>query len=204
MSQNQILVGTQSRSTGLVTQRSGTNADAAVSKYGLDYYLQADEEKMFFGANQAVVTTTVGLATTYTGLVLSNPVTSTVKLVLVRATIMQSVLQSTQTEAFAIAVGFNSTTNVTHTTPVATACTKIGSGTSSIGLCDSAATLPTAPTYHAFVCNTGSVATNIPQSTFEFDGSVILLPGAYMAWVTPAQASVNGMWFNFKWTEEPI
>jgi hypothetical protein len=167
-------------------------------------YEQTVRGNKFHVATQALVTTTVGLATTYTGLVLSNPITSVVNLELQRASWMQSVIQSVQPEAFALAVGFNSATNVTHTTPVAPKSSLIGSGLTGSGLADVSATLPTAPTYHSFVGDTPSATTDGAGGAFDIDGGIILKPGAYVAFVTPGQASVAGMWFGFEWDEVPI
>lgn len=159
---------------------------------------------MFSASIQAVATTTVGLATTYTGLCLSNPITSTVNLVLNKCSMMQSVIQATQIEAYALAVGFNATTNVTHTAALTTKSNKIGSGLTSVGLADTSATLPTAPTYHTFVTETASATSQPSTALIDMEGSVILIPGAYACWVTPAQASVAGLWFSFQWEEVVI
>lgn len=169
------------------------------------YYETVKRDRCFLAATAAVVTTTVGLATTYTGLVVSNPITSTVDMVLLQASMMQSVIQSANPEAFAIATGFLSTTNVTHTTPVAPRAALIGSSSTPNGLADVAATLPVAPLYSMFVTNTGSATVNSTGNlVVDLGGSIILKPGAFACWVTPAQASVNGMWFSFLWEEVPV
>lgn len=203
---NQIQVGTQNLSDNVNTiARGGKQGDAIVSELHGRYYEQTYRGKIFTAATQALVTTTVGLATTYTGLVICNPITSTVNLELITASLMQSVIQSTQIEAFAIATGSNSTTNVTHTTPVAVRSSLIGSGLSGIGVADVSATLPTAPFYDMFVTNTGTATANSTGvQVLDIAGQIILAPGAYALFVTPAQASVAGMWFGFKWAEVPI
>jgi hypothetical protein len=161
--------------------------------------------KMFSVAIQSVATTTVGLATTYTGLCLSNPVSSTVNLVLTKASMMQSVIQATQVEAYALAFGFNATTDVTHTAALTPQSTYIGSGLTSAARADTSATLPTAPVYGVFVSNTGTAtADSTGNMVFDLDGSYVLKPGAYVCWVTPAQASVAGLWFSFQWAELPV
>ncbi len=205
MAFNQILTGAQNVSDGaFVYARGGKQGEQLASELHGRYYEQTYRGNMFSASTQALVTTTVGLATTYTGLVLSNPTTSTVNLVLNKASLMQSVIQATQIEAYAIAIGYNASTNVTHTTPVAPKSNKVGSGISPVGLADVAATLPTAPTYHTFVTNTATAVANSPTGVIDLEGSVILMPGAYAAWVTPAQASVAGLWFSFQWEEVPV
>lgn len=203
MALNQITVGAQAPASGAtITARSGRNADQMVSEFNARYYQATKDGLAFTAATQALVTTTVGLATTYTGLVVSNPITAAVDLVLIQASMMQSVLQATQVEAFAIATGFLSTANVTHTTPVAVKSSLIGSGLTGSGLADVAATLPAAPFYDTFFTNTGTAtADSTGIQVFDLGGSIVLKPGAFACFVTPAQASVAGMWFGMKWLE---
>ena len=157
----------------------------------------------FAVANASVATTTVGLATTYTGLCISNPIGSNINMVVLKATMMESIANTTQVEGYAIAIGYNGTTNVTHTAAVTPVSRLVGSGLVAIGKADSQATLPTAPTYDTFVTNTAGSATNSAGVQFDYEGSLILIPGAYACWVTPTQVSVAGLWFSFAWIERP-
>lgn len=188
----------------MVLPRAGQLGDQIVTELNPKYYEQTYRNSGFYVASQAVATTTVGLATTYTGLVLSNPITSIKNLVLGKCSLMQSVIQATQVEAFALAYGFNSATNVTHTTPATIQNAKIGSGALSVANADTAATLPTAPLYGTFVTNTATATSDSSVGVIDLEGSIILPPGAYAAFVTPAQASVAGMWFGFQWIEVPV
>lgn len=187
-----------------VTLRSGRQGDLIVGEGHGRYYENAYRGGLFNAANQAVVTTTVGLATTYTGLVLSNPINSAVNLSILRASLMQSVIQATQVEGYALAVGFNAGTNVTHTTPVTPRSNKIGTGITPAGLADVSATLPTAPFYHTFLTNTAGATTQNGGVQLPIDGSILLIPGAYILFVTPTQASVAGLWFSLDWEEIAI
>lgn len=184
--------------------RAGNGGELIVNENRARYYETTYRGQGFFAATQAVATTTVGLATTYTGLCLSNPIGSRVNLVLNKCSLMQSVIQSTQVEAYALATGFSPTTNVTHTTPLVTHPTLVGSTAVSIGLADISATLPVAPFYTSFITNTASATTDSPVGVVDLEGSIILMPGAYAAWVTPAQASVAGLWFSFQWEEVSV
>lgn len=184
--------------------RLGNLGDMIVSELSGKYGEQTYRGNAFSASIQSVATTTVGLATTYTGLCISNPISSGIIMELTLASVMQSVIQSTQPEAYAIAIGFNAATNVTHTAALATKSNKVGSGLTSLGLADTSATLPTAPTYHTFVHNTGTATANGTGSVIDLGGSIMLMPGAYACWVTPAQASVAGLWFSFSWFEKPL
>lgn len=184
--------------------RLGKTGEAIVSELHARYFEQTARGNAFVAASQAVATTTVGLATTYTGLCISNPVGSGKAAAILIASLMQSVIQATQPEAYAIATGFNFATDVTHTTPVTTRPTLIGSGAKSAVNADSAATLPTAPFYSVFLGETASATTLPGTIVADLGGSIVLLPGAYAAFVTPAQASVAGLWFSFIWEEVPL
>lgn len=201
-----VIPGVQNNGdTAPILARGGKQGELMVSELHGRYYEQAYRGAMFSASIQAVATTTTGLATTYTGLCISNPINSPINAVLNKASIMQSVLQATQVEAYAIAIGFNAATNVTHTAALATKSNLVGSGLVSRVLADTSATLPTAPTYHTFVTNTGTATANSTGAqVIDLEGSLILPPGAYACWVTPAQASVAGLWFSFSWEEVVI
>lgn len=185
--------------------RSGKYGDAIVSSLHGRYYEQTYNGNMFFVASPSVITTTVGLATTYTGLSLSNPIGSGVNLVLNKCTFNQSVIQVTQPEAYAIATGFSATTNNTHSTALTIHTCKVGSGLTSQAFADSTnTTLAAAPVYTHFIGATSGTATDATFNVIDLEGSIILMPGAFACWVTPAQASVAGMWFSFQWEEVPL
>lgn len=206
MPATQLNVGVQNQSDGaqLIIPRAGRQGDQIVSELHGRYYEQSYRGNMFSAANQAVVTTTVGLATTYTGLCLSNPRNSKVNLALNKCSWMQSVLQATQIEGFALALGFNKTTDVVHTAAVAPSSNLVGSGLTPQANVDSSATLPSAPVYSHLVGNTATATQNGAGGMIDLEGSVILVPGAFVIFATPAQASVAGMWFGFQWEEVPV
>ncbi len=205
----QTSVGSPANQAGGSTPnlRSGKLGDTIASELHSKYYEQTYNKNSFFVANQAVTTTSAapfGLQTTYLGLCLSNPLGSGVNLVLGKCSFMQSVIQSSNVEAYAIATGFNATTNVTHTIQQAPVTCKVGSGATANGLADISATLPTAPFYTVFVGTAGTTGSDPTMGLIDLEGSIILMPGAYACWVTPAQQSVNGMWFSFAWEEVAV
>lgn len=202
---NETQTGLQANGPSSVRQlsRGARGGEQMVSELRNPYYQSTKDGYRFSASIQAVSTTTVGLATTYTGLVISNPITSTIDMSIDIVSIMQSVIQATQVEAYAIACGFNATTNVTHTTPLTVRSKLIGSGITGQGLADISATLPTAPFYDTFIHDTAAASTNGTGSVVDLKGSIILPPGGYALWVTPAQASVAGLWFSMSWEEIP-
>ena len=185
--------------------RSGRQGDVIYSGLHGRYYEQTYNGNVFFAASQSVATTTVGLATTYTGLSLSNPLASGVNLVLLKASFNQSVIQSTQVEAYGLATGFSATTNNTHTSAATISTCKVGSGIVPKALADTSNnTLAATPIYTHFVGATGTATADATFGFIDLDGSIILTPGAFILWATPAQASVAGMWFSFSWEEVAV
>lgn len=194
----------QADGTTPTAARGGRLGDFITSELQGRYGENTARGRTFFVASQALATTSVGLNTTYTGLCLSNPLGSGVNAAILFVSVMQSVVQAVQIEGYGLAVGSNSGTNVTHTTPVTTNSALVGSNLKSYCNADSSATLPTAPVYAVFITNTASATQNGPGDQIELAGSITLAPGGYAAFVTPTQASVAGMWFSFTWSEIPV
>src|SRR6266404_7860077 len=146
------------------------------------YYESAFRRAIFSGGNATGVTTSVAFATTYTGLCLSNPIGSSVNLVMNKVNVDFAVAAAAVC-VVGIMTGFNNGTQVVHTTPIAPLSNFIG-GTGGQGLLDSACTLPTAPTLRTilnFQTATAVTAVNEPTTNMDLEGSIILPPGAYAA-----------------------
>jgi hypothetical protein len=81
---NEVLVGQQNQvSDGLVAKaRGGRQGDQIVSELHGRYYEQTFRENMFSVCNQAAVTTSTTLNTTFTGLAVANPAGSGYNLVI--------------------------------------------------------------------------------------------------------------------------
>ena len=171
------------------------------------HYEAAYRRSLFAVANQAVTTTTVGLATTYTGLCISNPVGSSLLVVLTRVGYSFTVAFPAAA-VVGLMVGYNSSTNVTHTTPVTPRSQYFGAGASPVALCDVAATLPTAPFLNSVFTGgtTGAITTSVTNGAnmHELDGSLILPPGAYAAIYTSTVSGTSGFAGSFLWEEVPI
>lgn len=195
--------GSLSRANGAQVNiaRAGIGGEQLVSQLLPRYFELSRARNIFVAASQARTTTTVGLATTHTGLALSNPPGSGTVLVPLAFSMMQDVIQATQIEAFALAAGFNAATEVTHTTPLTPRSTRIGASNTAVGKADAAATLPTAPTYVLPIQNTATATQNGAGVVVPLEGLFVLDPGAYLVTATPTQASVAGMWFSIVWAE---
>lgn len=141
---------------------------------------------LFFAANQAAVTTTVALATTYTGLLLYNPVGNNRDLIL-RAINFKLSAAPVAITLIGIMAGYISTGGVTaHTTPLVYGTAiwpcNFGSGAVPTGLVDSAATI-VGPKFVWPLVAGFTAATLYPDSAAFIDsqGAWIIQPGAYAA-----------------------
>jgi len=186
--------------------RSGGLSDLIVSEFMARYSESTYRRQNFSAANQAAVATTAGLATTYTGLVLSNPLGSGFNLHLNKLG-FASVVAQTSALAVGLMVGFSATTNVTHTTPVTPRSNFYGVGVAGVGLVDQSATLPVAPTVQAIfgVVDTGAITT-VTQSglgLIDLEGSIVLPPGAYVAVYTSAASAAASVLASIGWQEFP-
>jgi hypothetical protein len=183
----------------------GPQQDGMVSQLHGCLYENVRRKASFHVANQAGQTTTVGLATTYTGLCLSNP-NGSGKLVIVDRVGVSFLVAFTAASAVGLMVGF-STTNVTHTTPATPRSNYIDTnfGTAGVALADTAATLPVAPVVHTLLGSglTGAITT-VPQMQpiwIDVDGGIVLAPGGYVAIYTSTASGTNGMLGSFHWHE---
>jgi hypothetical protein len=150
------------------------------------------------------VTSTVGLATTYTGLILSNTPGSGKLIIPLYIGFAQSVINAA-VNAFGVLHGFNATTAVTHTTPVTTLRNNYlqTSGTPA-GLLDSAATLPTAPTWATFFNSTPAATTNPNGGEIETKGRFTVPPGGYWGFGAVAASPASALHIAITWAEIPL
>ncbi len=182
--------------------RQGKQGEGIVSELHGRYYETCLRKRMFHVATTALVTTSVGLSTTHTGLCLSNPVGSTVLLAINKISMAQHTINAA-VNMWGISVGYNAATNVTHTTPVAPRSSYFNNLTTPTALADVSATLPTAPTYYAFISDSPTATTNPAPAMIDLEGSLILPAGAYLCTATAA-ASTAGFWASFQWEEIPL
>lgn len=148
--------------------------------------------------------TTVGLATTYTGLCLSNPVGSG-KVVSIISVGYAFIVAFAAGSVIGLMTGYNAATNVTHTTPVTVRSNLYTGGGGNVALLDSAATLPTAPTLNEILGAglTGAITTSvfIPSGAIPIDGRIALPPGGYAAFYTSTASGAAAGAFSFTWEE---
>lgn len=166
-------------------------------------YAEATRTKLrMVGANQAAVTTSAGLATTNTGLILFNPVGSTVNLEVDKVGAAFTVVQAA-VSAFGIQGGFAGAALAGVTADGQ--YNALVNGPVGQGLIYKAATT-VAPVIKKILgaVNTGAATVNgLVPGVWDLEGSIIVPPGG---WISIYQSSVSGggSFFSFEWAEIPV
>lgn len=174
--------------------------DLAIQQGGADYQEAALRGTLFNASNTAAQAVSVALATTYTGLCLSNPPNSKFNLVLLGCNYALSVAPAAISSLHLIA-GY-STTEVTHTTPGTIKSNIIGGIADSVAKVDTAATIST-PTYLISLGSgfTAAALYGTTPSWIDLKGQFIIPPGGFVA--IGALTAVTGFG-SFTWAEIPI
>ena len=169
----------------VATDRIGAQGDLMVSQLHGKLHEAAKRGVLFGAASQAATTTTIALATTYTGLCLSNPAGNNKDLALRQVGVSLSVAPAAQA-AIGLGGGYSAAGIATHTTPLATYPMDLGGNIQPTGLADAACTLVAGagkgllrvimPTLGGFT------AAALPShgGVVDFEGSIILRPGAFV------------------------
>ncbi len=174
-----------------------------VSEYHGQYYNAAYNGgipgNMFGVANQAAVTTTAALNTTWTGLSVANPTGSGVNLEMLYMTVGQFAVGA------AGAVGYM--TGIGASAGSLTARNAVVGGKTSSAVCSAGSTLGGTPVLEEVIGSIGSLATTgyglMPGLIGDLRGKIIIPPGAFIASYTTV-ATTTALIFGFKWLEVPI
>ena len=189
--------------------RQGNMGDMIVSELHGRYYENTYRRNQFWASNPTGVTTTAttsGSTTAIVGINISNPINSPVNLVLNKVGYAFTVAFTAAAD-IALGVGYNSGTNVTHTTPLTVRNGYVGVGAAGYGLVDSSVTFPTAPNFiHALGAGLTGAITTAPyiQGYLDLEGSIILPPGAYAGIFTTTAGGASGFFGSFGWEEVPL
>ena len=167
------------------------------------YYESTYRRNTYTVANQTGVTTSAALTTTYVGLCLANPTTSTVNVVITKVGYAFSV-------AFAAAsnIGIMTGTGATISTNLVTARNRFVGGVGAQCLASTSLTLPGTPVLETILAAATTAAiTTAPNGVgniVDLEGSLILPPGAFAAIYTSTASGASAFQGSFQWTEVPI
>lgn len=189
---------------GRAALRVGPFGDQICSNQQSKYYEACRLGQIYSGANQAGQVTTVGFATAYTGLCLSNPLASGFDLVVGDVAAVFPVVPPASL-VVGLMVGYHAATNVAHTAPGTPRSGLFGVGAAGVGLIDTSCTLPIAPVLDRPFAVLGTAALTavdaLPAIGFDYDGRLILPPGAFAAVYTSAASGAAGMLASMRWAE---
>jgi len=208
--QSELVVGPQQSFDGnVLTSRAGRFGQQFTADFLPRYYEATVRGFVFTASNVGAQAVSVALATTYTGLCLSNPIGSGKNFILIGGQYALTVAPAAIASLHLIAGG--NTSNVTHTTPLAAPGIQsaligqnAGTGTSAVGTVarvDSAATI--ANPYYLAGLGSGFTAAALYATTplqIDFGGMFVIGPGGYVAW--GALTAVTGFG-SFVWIEVP-
>ena len=186
--------------------RQGNMGDIIVSELHGRYYETAYRRAMYLAANPTGVTTTAttsGSTTAIIGINISNPINSPVNIVLNKVGYSVTVAPAADMPIF-LGVGYNSGTNVTHTTALTVRNAYVGVGASGYCLVDSSSTFPTAPNFTTMIGAVFSTLTSNGPTIIDLEGSIILPPGAYAGIFSTVASGTSGFFGSLSWEEVPL
>jgi len=181
--------------------RIGQQMDLMVTHLHGELKELASRGQLFYAASQAATTTTIALATTYTGLCLSNPAGNTMNLTPRMLGVALSVAPA-GIAAIALGGGFVAAGVVTHTTPLTAANCQLGNAAAPTGKADAAATLVGTPAVMMPLENGFTAgALYAGRGMFNLAGAPSIKPGGYIfVYTLTVVVGLFGIW----WTEEPV
>ena len=188
------------------TIRQGQLGDVVVSQLHGKYYETAYRRNQFNAATQAGVTLSAGLTTAVTGLILTNPTSSTVNLVPNKIGFTTNAVPAA---TMVIGLAFNtSTTAVTQTTAITTRNNFLGGATAQ-GLAASSVTLPTAGIVSHIFGTIDYIAT--PANVYgkdvllvDLEGSIVMPPGSYIHIYSSTASAASSFFGSIQWEEVPV
>jgi hypothetical protein len=167
---------------GIHAPRSNEQGAAIVAQAGGRYAEAVKRGNVYVAANQTGCVWTVGLATTYTGLCLSNPPGSGYNLSILGVS-HQEVVAPTGIAAVYLA-GAYSATAVTHSVPSTIMRANIGPvATATVAKADTGATLPVAPSILLNLTaghTSGALSTSASPAFTDIGGLISLEPGGFL------------------------
>lgn len=194
--------GVQTVAAGQVAPFRAAKDGALVVAQATGKYTEAARAgRLFVAANQAAIALTAAMSTTYKGLVLGNPTTSSVDVILHRFGYSLTVALPTAATVIGLMTGSGASL-----TGSITPRNRLVGGPAASALVDDDCTLPGTPVLEQVFGQAGTLAvtgTQLgPVTEIDIDGSVILPPGAFVAAYSFAANTACAI-FSFLWEEVP-
>lgn len=203
----ELVVGNQNVADGsTIDARAGKNGQQISDQAHGRYREAVSRGNVYVGMNQTGCVWTVGLATTYTGMCVSNPLGSLKSLSLLAAG-FQEVVAPAGIQAVWLAGGKHGSTNVVAGVAGTPLNMLVGSGNTPVGKCWTGATLPVAPDI-LLPLQTGktSAALSTASTTAwsDLNGLIEVLPGAFVIIACFTVGAAVGQYGCIVWEEIAI
>lgn len=200
-------VGANKAGAGTVIPlRSDETGALVTASVGGRYYNAVKRGNVYVAANQTGCVWTVGLATTYTGLCLANPLGSGKNLAIL-AVSHQEVVAPTGIAAVYLAGAYHATA-VTHSVPSTIMRANIGPVPAApVAKADTGATLPTAPFILMNLTaghTSGALSTSASPAWFDLGGILVVEPGGFLIVANFTIGVAVGQMASFIWEEIDI
>ena len=184
--------------------RTGRQGDVIVSELHGRYRETTSRRNIFVGTNGAVPTvTTVALATTYTGLALINPISSTVNLSVLKVG-LSFIVVFPAVSTVGVMTGYSPLGTTTFSAAATDGLNSVFPGARGQGRAALSATLVGTPQLHT-VFGSGLTGAATVQTTqwamYDMEGSLEIPPGGYAAIYTSTVCGAAGMCASFMWEE---
>lgn len=191
-----------------VPQRSGQLGDVILSELQPKYYEQGYRGNIYNVAMQSPTYLSDQVNVIYNGLCLSNPLTSGVNVALLKAG-YAFVDVPAQSASIGLMVGYSTVMNNVYTTTIAGNPVIYGSNTQAFAVvnttCQPLNSIPT-PVYIFSQVGNGAISNQMiyGSALVNLDGSIILAPGAYVAFYSTMTTNTNAFIGSFVWEEIPF
>jgi len=187
--------------------RQGQLGDLVVSELHGRYYETTYRRNMFTATLTAGTTTSAGLSTTQTGLLVLNPNNSPVNLVINKVG-YAFLVAFAAASAIGLQTGNQSTALLSGLTTTNTSVRSnyAGSGVVGNALTYSAATTTAPALQQLFGAGLTGAITTVPQvySYFDLEGSLVVPPGAWVGSYTSTASGASGMLVTIQYEEVPL
>ena len=173
----------------LITAKGGKHTEATLAG------------RMFAVANQAAVVTTAAMALTYTGLAVCNPLTSGKKAIMHGFSYGVGIAVPVATS-----IGIMAGTGCAAATAIIAIQNRlVGGGDDTAMVADDAVVFTAAPVLHQLVATGWEEAVTAGSLSgphwVDLDGSLVLMPGAFVAAYTSEIVTAAALLFSFLWEE---
>jgi len=186
--------------------RLGQQGDLIATELHGRYYETNYRRALFNAASTAAATTSAGTTTSFTGLMVYNPLNSPVNLVINKVG-YAFIVAFGSAAAYGVMTGFSTSPIATFSTSNTSTKSQYVGGAQGYGVAYASATLTATPVVNTIFGSglTGAITTvpSVPL-LYDLEGSVIVPPGGYVCSYTTSASGASAFFGSFQWEEIPV